>query len=182
MTIEEFLENLQGVEATASGYTALCPAHQDRHPSLVVTEAADRTLVHCRAGCPTRDVLAALGLDYADLFLDHGKTKRTHHRTRPHQPERLPSFFWNWRSQCAELERLTQWKRENAEGMLAATQGLDVNALAATEFDEVMDLVARAYDWLARCGRLDETVFALQQVLRAEERQQHTTKGRKAAA
>jgi hypothetical protein len=45
-----------------------CPAHEDHNPSLAITATDDRTLVHCRAGCSTADVLTALGLTYADLY------------------------------------------------------------------------------------------------------------------
>jgi len=49
--------------------SARCPAHDDREPSLAVSEGADgRALLHCHAGCATRDVIAALGLTWSDLF------------------------------------------------------------------------------------------------------------------
>jgi hypothetical protein len=39
-------------------FTARCPAHDDRRPSLSVREGADgRVLVWCFAGCPTEDVV-----------------------------------------------------------------------------------------------------------------------------
>jgi 5S rRNA maturation endonuclease (ribonuclease M5) len=48
---------------------AQCPAHDDRKPSLSITEQADgRVLVHCHAGCEIEDVLAAIGLEKSDLF------------------------------------------------------------------------------------------------------------------
>jgi hypothetical protein len=118
-------------------------------------------------------------LDYLDLFLDFGKRKGTEHATGPRQPERVPRWYWNWRSQCAEVERLIQWKREQAEAILQATHGLDVNSLTADEFDEVMNYVGRAYSWLERCERLDEMLFDLQQTLQAEEQAQRV-QGRKA--
>ena len=170
MTINEFLSQFQNVAATPKGYVACCPAHDDTRPSLSIREAEDRRLVHCWAGCQTSDVLAAVGLDFRDLFLDNAETNGRPYRNGPRQSERLPHWYWDWRSQCGELELLIQEKREHAEGIIAATKGLDVNALSASEFDEVMDLVACAYDWLARCDRLDETVFLLQQTLRQEER------------
>jgi DNA-binding transcriptional ArsR family regulator len=37
-----------------------CPAHDDRNPSLSVTERDGRTLVHCHAGCPSERVIDAL--------------------------------------------------------------------------------------------------------------------------
>ena len=46
-----------------------CPAHIDRTPSLSIRAVDDgRVLIHCFAGCPTIDVLLAIGLDFGDLF------------------------------------------------------------------------------------------------------------------
>jgi hypothetical protein len=48
---------------------AKCPAHEDRKPSLSVTEGLDgRVLLCCHAGCPTEDIVAALGLRWEDLY------------------------------------------------------------------------------------------------------------------
>jgi len=48
-----------------------CPTHEDRNPSLNVSEGRDGTaLVLCRAGCATEDILEAVGLTYTDLFPD----------------------------------------------------------------------------------------------------------------
>ena len=41
-------------------YLACCPAHQDKSPSLSISEKSDRTLVHCFSGCPQGDVIDAL--------------------------------------------------------------------------------------------------------------------------
>jgi hypothetical protein len=42
------------------GFIARCPAHEDRHPSLSLSERDGRVLVHCHAGCAQADVIAAL--------------------------------------------------------------------------------------------------------------------------
>jgi hypothetical protein len=48
---------------------AQCPAHDDRHESLTVTNADDgRALVHCHAGCAIEQVVAALGVQMKDLY------------------------------------------------------------------------------------------------------------------
>lgn len=59
-----------GARTTGNGRTrmAQCPAHDDGHASLSVTQGNDRVLVKCQAGCDTDDVLAALALTSADLF------------------------------------------------------------------------------------------------------------------
>lgn len=49
-------------------FMALCPAHNDRNPSLSILDTRERTLLKCHAGCEAADVVAALGLTMADLF------------------------------------------------------------------------------------------------------------------
>lgn len=51
------------------GHDALCPAHDDRDPSLSIGTGSDgRVLLHCHAGCSTAEVVRALGLTMADLY------------------------------------------------------------------------------------------------------------------
>lgn len=51
------------------GVTARCPVGCQERPSLSVTEGKDgKVLVKCFAGCEFADVVAALGLEEADLF------------------------------------------------------------------------------------------------------------------
>jgi len=67
--LEIVLSRLEGVRRTSDGYMARCPAHDDHHPSLSIGEGEDgRILLHCWAGCATAEVLAALGIGWADLF------------------------------------------------------------------------------------------------------------------
>lgn len=66
---ELLLSRLDRVRKSGKGWTAKCPAHEDRTASLSVAEGSDgRVLVHCFAGCKAADVLAAVGLQVADLF------------------------------------------------------------------------------------------------------------------
>lgn len=74
MTIAEtkILPRLVNVNPRGRGsWMASCPAHDDKSPSLVITEQDDgRILVHCFAGCAPVDVLDAIGLSMSDLFPD----------------------------------------------------------------------------------------------------------------
>jgi putative DNA primase/helicase len=45
---------------TGAGWTARCPAHEDGTPSLSITQAGARVLVHCFAGCDQARLLAVL--------------------------------------------------------------------------------------------------------------------------
>ena len=70
MSIEALISRLDGVKDTGGGrYMARCPAHDDRSPSLSVSEGDnDTVLVHCFSGCETEDVLSAVGLTFSDLY------------------------------------------------------------------------------------------------------------------
>lgn len=73
--IDKVLERLSKVRQRQPGqWSACCPAHADRGPSLSVRENLDgAVLLHCFAGCSPHAVAAGLGLDIADLFPPHDK-------------------------------------------------------------------------------------------------------------
>ena len=53
----------------AGQWSACCPGHDDKRPSLSVRETPEgAVLVHCFSGCSADAVVAALGLSLADLF------------------------------------------------------------------------------------------------------------------
>ena len=67
--VENFLSRLSKVKGRNGTWTACCPAHEDRSPSLAVKEGDDgRVLIHCFGGCDVHSVLGAVGMDMADLF------------------------------------------------------------------------------------------------------------------
>ena len=68
--IDFILKKLNGIEKTGRGFMALCPAHNDKNPSLSVSEGRDcRVLLHCHAGCNYRDILRALDLKPSEMFV-----------------------------------------------------------------------------------------------------------------
>lgn len=73
MTLDEFLELVDGVRPAGSGYVAVCPAHEDHEASLGISEGQEGVLLTCYAGCETQRVVETLGLTLADLFF----TKRS---------------------------------------------------------------------------------------------------------
>lgn len=69
MTVADFVDLLEKVRRRGRGWVALCPAHEDRTPSLSVAEGDDgRILVRCFAGCTVDKITASIGLRVADLF------------------------------------------------------------------------------------------------------------------
>ncbi|MGE4073720.1 MAG: CHC2 zinc finger domain-containing protein [Lysobacterales bacterium] len=68
-SIDLVLSRLDQVRQHGQGYTARCPAHNDRSASLSVACGDDgRILMHCFAGCGIHDVVGAVGLTVSDLF------------------------------------------------------------------------------------------------------------------
>ena len=109
-------------------WSACCPAHDDRNPSLSVTEGTDgRVLLHCHAGCSTEDIRQALGLDWRDLHAHQVPRNQPTHRP----PETHPAPRRTVRPQVfdaldAVLDAYTQahgdhsdsWLYRDADGQL----------------------------------------------------------------
>ena len=74
--VELLLSKLEARSRAGSGWTDRCPAHEDRRPSLSVSEGDDgRALVKCHAGCTTEAVCAAVGLTIRDLMPERNDPK-----------------------------------------------------------------------------------------------------------
>lgn len=72
--VDEMISRLHNVKPRGKrAWLASCPAHEDRDPSLAITEADDgRILLKCFAGCTALDVIHSLGMEVKDLFPQHG--------------------------------------------------------------------------------------------------------------
>jgi putative DNA primase/helicase len=89
MTAETIAKALGGRKAGAT-CMACCPAHEDREPSLSISDGKNgKLLVHCHAGCDQRDVIAAL--QKRGLWETTGKTAdcfaRKHHCRFSSEPD-----------------------------------------------------------------------------------------------
>jgi 5S rRNA maturation endonuclease (ribonuclease M5) len=61
MTVDEFLDKLDGVRAQGNGWVARCPSHEDRNASLTIAEGDVGLILHCHAGCTFEEVMKAVG-------------------------------------------------------------------------------------------------------------------------
>lgn len=70
MAVQDLLSRLDRVKRSGpDSWTARCPGHDDKGPSLSVRETNDGTvLIHCFAGCPVEHVVSSVGLKLDDLF------------------------------------------------------------------------------------------------------------------
>jgi len=67
--MDRILERLENVKEAGQGFTARCPAHEDRHSSLSVRRGDDgRVLVKCFVGCTAEQIVAKLDMEMRDLF------------------------------------------------------------------------------------------------------------------
>lgn len=67
---QALLDRLDAVRPRGDGrWSARCPAHRDKTPSLSIRELPDgRILIYCFAGCDIQALTAALGVELSDLF------------------------------------------------------------------------------------------------------------------
>lgn len=76
INLEQLLLKLKCVRRSGRGWIARCPSHDDRSPSLSITEARDgKLLLHCFAGCSVEAICQAIRINLSDLFAD-SKTAR----------------------------------------------------------------------------------------------------------
>lgn len=69
MSAQTLISRLEGVRAVGRDrWVARCPAHDDRGPSLSITERDGRILFHCFAGCDAESVLNGAGLRWCDVL------------------------------------------------------------------------------------------------------------------
>lgn len=74
--IENVRSRLEKVRQRQPGqWSARCPAHADKGPSLSVRETPEGSvLLHCFAGCEAAEIVAAMGLSMNDLFPPRDKS------------------------------------------------------------------------------------------------------------
>lgn len=85
MTVQTLLDRLDKVRRVGRGsWFARCPAHEDRSPSLHITEKDDGAILLHDFGqkCGAVDILAAIGLEPKDLFPE----RLSDHIPRKHRP------------------------------------------------------------------------------------------------
>ena len=79
MSVDTLLQRLTKVKGGKGRWTACCPSHEDRSPSLAIRETEDgRILLKCFGGCSVQEIVGSIGMDMCDLFPD----SKEHHRPK----------------------------------------------------------------------------------------------------
>ena len=121
MDVKDLLSLLETVKQSGNGWTARCPAHDDRKPSLSVGVGTDgRILVHCHAGCEIEAICRELEIEQRDLFpatTDHG-----------HSPRQEPSVVYDYDNLFQVLrypgKKFLQRRPDGNDGWIWDTQGV----------------------------------------------------------
>lgn len=89
MNVENILSRLEGVKSIGQGkWKARCCSHADKSPSLYITQADEKLLMYCHAGCSVNEILDAMGLTIDALFPE--RNQHTVGHSRPMQTARFP--------------------------------------------------------------------------------------------
>lgn len=90
--IGDLLNRLEKVKGSKGRWTACCPAHGDKSPSLAITQLDDgRILLKCFAGCSAYEIVSSVGMDMQDLFPKDNLLGNTHD-TQTRKFERRPFY------------------------------------------------------------------------------------------
>jgi putative DNA primase/helicase len=150
MAIDDLLSRLNGVRKTGRGWSARCPAHDDRRPSLSIRESNGRILVYCFAACSLRNVCEALGIQVKDLFEDSAPPPVR----RAPRPQPVP---FNDLAGQLKLHADLLWLR--AQDVFLAAQNLDTSSWSDEDWDAATDAIASAYADLKRSDLLADVAY-----------------------
>ena len=74
---KELISGLERVKESAPGkVTALCPAHNDKNPSLSVTLTDQKIFLKCHAGCSFSAIVSALNMNTHQFNAENPKPKK----------------------------------------------------------------------------------------------------------
>lgn len=144
VSAQPLLDRLDRVRRSGNGWMARCPVHDDGTASLSITEAPDKVLLCCFAGCRTDDVLAAIGLSFKDLFPPRHWPESPEERRQHRRVQREGA--WGAALNVLPLE---VWVVQLAATKLLRDEPLDLDdwyrlALAADRIDTAANVLTEA--------------------------------------
>lgn len=162
MSPDQVLARFRNLRRNRKGWTARCPAHDDRQNSLSVSIGDDhRTLLHCFANCSVSEIASAVGLNTRDLFADG------------HRAAESTSRRQNWATPLEEARRDVLREAQRApwadEGVMLVYQLSDWIRLNRKKVHELRRLAVHdtetTWEILARATRVETVVHAIEHEL-----------------
>jgi len=93
----------RGLRRSGDGWAARCPAHEDKSPSLSITEDATtgKILLKCHAGCEVKAVMEALRLPMSTLFPE--QTTGTPNANSAQKPKEQIEAIYDYKDESGKL-------------------------------------------------------------------------------
>lgn len=132
-----------------------CPAHADRHPSLVLSERGGRLLVHDRAGCPQHRVVAELK---SRGLWPHAPRPR---RTRWAGPRPAPEVEAVLAQEARQAARRAPYRFANC--LADEVRDTERAVRFLREWAGALGDIEASWDLLAAAGVLDDEVRGLEE-------------------
>ena len=162
MSPDQVLARFRNLRRSRRGWTARCPAHDDRANSLSIAIGDDhRTLVHCFTGCRTSEIAAAAGLTTRDLFAN-GHAPSASGRARP----RALSPLEEARRDVLHLARRQPWADEGVTLVYQLSDWIRLNRKKVHELGRLAVAETEStWDILATASRVETFVHAVEDEL-----------------
>ena len=114
---------------------SLCPAHEDRYPSLSIAEGARAVLIHCFAGCTIQEVVRAMGIGARDLFFVSGSRRSASQMMQERSRDRAVHLSFG-----LALDAMRE-----AESLIVSARGIDITDFSSEQLEAALNVVAAAY-------------------------------------
>jgi hypothetical protein len=142
MTAAELVGSLESVRARGPNkWSAKCPAHADKSPSLTVAEGEKGVLLKCWAGCSLEEITRTLGLTVKDLFFDALSTDP--HQRREAMRQRAQAQAARQAAHDAEGRRLDTLRQ--AEQLIQSARGISIEGWSHDTLHAELNRLGTAY-------------------------------------
>jgi len=123
---QTFNRIVEQTKATSTGsrgqYRGLCPAHNDRSPSLSLTLTEDRILIKCHSGCSINEICSGFRIKKSNLFRrceTDTKTKsnarKKNNNVRLNAEEKIVFYSSKHKKRVTEISRYTYQKVDGSD-------------------------------------------------------------------
>jgi hypothetical protein len=142
MKVAEMLPSLESVHARGQGrWSARCPAHSDKSPSLTVAEGEKGILLKCWAGCSLEEITGTLGLTVKDLFFDALSTDP--HQRRSAAQQRVQARAVRQAALDAEGRRFDALRE--ADRLIQSAHGISIDQWTDHKLHAELNRLGTAY-------------------------------------